>query len=322
MDYNPITLVTPKSPMLRPEIPRTMPERILIGVDFRQPSLAAAKWAALHFGEWARIELAHVLPVPEAPRFLQPLVPLDDRLVSGTDGQLPALRGFAETLSCTDLSVHVRVGNPPDSLAELAGSLDAGLVVAGRKAVDGSRGITLERLLRRLAMPALVLDGRSVESPRRILAAVDDAEIGSSVIHWAAALARYFGAELMVLHILSNALADWRLPGDENCDEGPRSQVGRSCHWIAPTHAWLRDLQRTYGPASEGRTIVAVGTPGPVILERARTSRADLIVLGRNGTHALCRTDMGSATRLVLRGAQVPVLVVPPLDPGCSGISL
>jgi nucleotide-binding universal stress UspA family protein len=68
------------------------------------------------------------------------------------------------------------------------------------------------------------------------------------------------------------------------------------------------------GLVSEGRSIVAVGTPGPVILERARTNRADLIVVGRHGSHALSRSDLGSATRLILRGAQVPVLVVPPVS--------
>jgi nucleotide-binding universal stress UspA family protein len=306
-----MTLVTGSSVAGRAAVPPTIPERILVGVDFRQPSLAAAKWAAARFGPCASIDLAHVVPIPDVPRFLQPLVPLDDRMVTGTESKLPALHGFADTLGSTDLSAHVRVGHPADTLAELAVSLQAGLVVAGRKAVDGNRGLTLQRLVRRLNVPVLVLDGRASGSPRRILAAVDDAEIGNGVVDWAVRLARYFGAELRLLHILNGSLL--QEPGDRGgaCDHGP---LGRSFRWVAPTHTWLRGFLGIRGLVSEGRSIVAVGTPGPVILERARTSRADLIVVGRNGSHALTHSDLGSATQLVLRGAQVPVLVVPPVS--------
>ena len=109
------------------------PERILIGVDFRQPSLAAASWAAAHFGE-STIELAHVLPIPEVPAFLRPSMPaLDDRLRTAAASPLPALRGFAGTLGAKDLSVQVRVGPPVDGLAEAAASFGAQLVVLGRK---------------------------------------------------------------------------------------------------------------------------------------------------------------------------------------------
>jgi nucleotide-binding universal stress UspA family protein len=295
----------------RPEMPRAIPDRILVGVDFRQPSLAAAKWAAAHFGACAGIELAHVLPVPEVPRFLQPIVPLDNQLINGPDSQLPALRGFAETLGDAGLSVHVRVGQPADRLAELAGSLGAGLVVAGRTAVGRNRGVTLQRLVRRVAVPALILDGRPAVSPRRILAAVDDAEIGSGVVDWAARLARHFGAELMLLHVRNDGLIGEERARERASEQSPCTMLGRSCRWVAPTHKWLQSLQRNSGSPSDGRTIVAVGTAGPVILERARTSKADMIVVGRNGAHALSSTDMGSATRLILRGTQVPVLVVP-----------
>ena len=58
-------------------------DRILVGVDFRQPSLAAARWAATHFGRRTQRALAHVQTVPEVPGFLQPTMPvLDDRLAA------------------------------------------------------------------------------------------------------------------------------------------------------------------------------------------------------------------------------------------------
>jgi universal stress protein E len=291
--------------------PQRAPERILVGVDFRQPSLAAARWTTAHFGTCA-IELAHVLPIPEVPAFLRPVMPaLDDRLQTAAPSLLPALRGFAGTLGAKDLSVQVRVGPPIESLAEAAASFGAELVVLGREALDGRRGRTLERLIRRLPVPALVVDSRVRESPRRILAAVDDAAVGGNVVGWASALAQYFGAELILLHALDASLLAHQWPWEERACESDSARLGKSSRWVAPTHAWLQRLSDEVGRTPSGRTIVAVGAPGPVILGRAQVSRADLIVVGRNGSHAMSSADIGSATRLILRAAQVPVLVVP-----------
>jgi nucleotide-binding universal stress UspA family protein len=56
-----------------------------------------------------------------------------------------------------------------------------------------------------------------------------------------------------------------------------------------------------------------------VIVGRAQVNRADLIVVGRNGSHAMSAVDIGSTTRLTLRAAKVPVLVVPSADmPECD----
>jgi nucleotide-binding universal stress UspA family protein len=295
--------------------PQRAPERIIVGVDFRQPSLAAARWAAAHFGTCA-IELAHVLPIPEVPAFLRAVMPtLDDRLRTPAPSLLPALRGFAGTLGAKDLSVQVRVGPPVESLAEAAANFGAELVVLGRKALDGSRGRTLERLIRRLPVPALVVNSRVRESPRRILAAVDDATGGRNVVGWGAALAQHFGAELMLLHALDESLLAHQWLWEGTACESESGRLGKSSRWVAPTHTWLQRLGDDAGRASKGRTIVAVGAPGPVILGRAQVNRADLIVVGRNGSHAMNAADIGSATRLVLRAAQVPVLVVPSANP-------
>lgn len=309
-----MTLVNYSASSAERPTPRMSPERILVGVDFRQPSLAAARWAAAHFGTCA-IELAHVLPIPEVPAFLRPSMPaLDDRLKTASASPLPALRGFAGTLGVKNLSIQVRVGPTVDSLAEAAATFGADLVVLGRKALDGSRGRTLERLIRRLAVPALVVDGHVRGSPRRILAAVDDASVGRKVVEWAGALAQHFGAELTLLHALSQSLLSHQWLWEERACESDSVSLGKSSRWVAPTHAWLQRLGDSVGQSAGSRTIVAVGAPGPVMLARARVSRADLIVVGRNGAHAMSTADIGSATRLTLRATKVPILVVPSTD--------
>jgi nucleotide-binding universal stress UspA family protein len=300
------------------EISRPVLERLLVGVDFRQPSLAAARWAATHFGSGTRIDLAHVVAVPEVPRFLESAVPaLDDRLATAVGTPLPSLRGFATTLSASDLSAHVRVGHTVQSLADIAGDLQSDLVVLGRKGLDGNRGRTLERLIRRLTVPALVIANGKKERPRRILAAVDDAPIARELVNWSARLAQHFGAELTLLHVLSDALLayEWGWHESSCTQRGPVS-LGSSFRWVPPIHAWLRGFCTTYGSHTALRTVVAVGSAGPMILARAQAARADLIVVGRSGAHATGPGAIGSATRLALRGAQVPLLVVP--DAGAS----
>jgi nucleotide-binding universal stress UspA family protein len=295
------------------EIAEPALDRMLVGVDFRQPSLAAARWAATHFGRRTPLVLAHVQTVPEAPGFLQPVMPvLDDRLMARFGSPLPGLRGFAATLGVTDLSVHVRVGHVVQNLTDVAGNLETDLVVLGRKTLDGSRGRTLERLIRGLPVPALIIGNGTGQRPRRILAAVDDAPIGRRVVGWAARLAQYFSAELTLLHVLSADLLAHACDSEEGLGEPPaQGSLGNSSCWVSPTHAWLRSIGTVDGEPSVVRTSVAVGAVGPSILARAQAGRADLIVVGRNGAHASGPGGIGSATRLALRGAQVPLLVVP-----------
>ncbi len=55
---------------------------------------------------------------------------------------------------------------------------------------------------------------------------------------------------------------------------------------------------------------VAYGAPYREILQRARATRAELIVLGRHGTSGVRTTLLGSTAERVVRGKAAPVLVV------------
>jgi nucleotide-binding universal stress UspA family protein len=56
--------------------------------------------------------------------------------------------------------------------------------------------------------------------------------------------------------------------------------------------------------------LVDIGQPGPVIVERAATLPADLIVMGTHGISGFQRLVLGSVTEHVLRKAACPVLTV------------
>jgi nucleotide-binding universal stress UspA family protein len=113
------------------------------------------------------------------------------------------------------------------------------------------------------------------------------------MVAWAAAWARQFDARLLLLHVLQAGAA-----GDVA---------------IRRTHAVVRQVYHHVVRAPfTGRTTVAVGQSGAVLLEHARAIRADIIVLGRTGKHAAGPTELGTTTRLLLRAAQVPVAIIPP----------
>lgn len=61
--------------------------------------------------------------------------------------------------------------------------------------------------------------------------------------------------------------------------------------------------------------VIQTGEPAPTILAKAKSLRADLIVLGSHGHTAGYDLLVGSTAQRVLKGAEVPVLVVPQRAP-------
>ncbi len=56
---------------------------------------------------------------------------------------------------------------------------------------------------------------------------------------------------------------------------------------------------------------VNVGVPAEVIIEQAKLSKADLIVIGSHGQQAYCGGVLGSVASKVLQGTPVPVHMIP-----------
>jgi nucleotide-binding universal stress UspA family protein len=75
---------------------------------------------------------------------------------------------------------------------------------------------------------------------------------------------------------------------------------------------YRRSLAAAVKKVSEAATseVVLSGAPGAAILETARMTKADLIVLGTHGRGALSRLFAGSVAEYVLRHANVPVLTI------------
>ena len=133
---------------------------------------------------------------------------------------------------------------------------------------------------------------------KRILIPLDLSPLGEAKLPVAEAQARAFGAELILLHVL------------------PPEAVDRSGA-VSPEEARARTYLDTVAARmrADGLTahgLVRIGPAASTIVDAARESKADLIVLGSSVRAGLPRAFLGSVADEVVRQAPCPVLLVQP----------
>jgi universal stress protein A len=132
---------------------------------------------------------------------------------------------------------------------------------------------------------------------RLILVPVDFSPDSLNALSSARGLAKQFGAELLLLHVIapidlitvSDVFEEQRRAGD-----AALTRIG----------AELRTAGQRF------RVMVKAGVPSRLIVDTARRSGADLIVLGTHGRTGLAHMLIGSVAEKVVRTATCPVLTV------------
>ena len=217
-----------------------------------------------------------------------------------------------------DASIHrgvaartcVAEGNPLATIAAVAQELDAHLLVLGARGESFLRhallGSTAARLLRKSATrPVLVVKQAPHEAYRSVLVAVDF----SPVSLYAIQLAKFWapGADLVLLHA-------FELPY-----EGKLAFAGVDEHLIRHYVAneaearrkRLHELAATAGLASPEYSVRIIhGDPAQQIIATEQDVDADLIVVGKHGSHIAEELLLGSVTKHVLGESQCDVLVI------------
>ena len=142
---------------------------------------------------------------------------------------------------------------------------------------------------------------------QRILCPVDSSPFSERALRQAAALASWYGAELVALSVRSRLLPSALLlefPGALPLQEAEMRNAGEEA------------LNAFVSEAVGSRVAQVVTTDGPVVPEILRIAAelpADLIVMGTHGLSGFQRLLLGSVTEKVLRKAPCPVLTVPRL---------
>ncbi|HEX6535256.1 MAG TPA: universal stress protein [Gemmatimonadaceae bacterium] len=296
-------------------------DRIVIGIDFGAPSLAAAAWIAHALAPAGELMLVHVIGAPPPLSLGEPRpAPTEEAIHAAREVAGSRLRDVAATLGDRPVRVEVRDGPPAPGIAAAAEAWGADLVAVGpheaRRPPWSAIGSTAEHLIRMSPIPVLLVTGSASGPPRRLLVPVDDGDLSAAVLEWAGAIARCFGAGITLAHVIDARSGERRAPGLADASRSSADATGDEPAAAPPevvAKEWLARLARELPGARPAELAVSAGVPGEEVLATALRAGADLIIMGRRGRGRVLPGEVGSTARTVLRGASCPVLIV--VDP-------
>lgn len=159
----------------------------------------------------------------------------------------------------------------------------------------------------------------------KILVPVDYSDHSDRALQWGASLAEKYGAQLLLLHVISRASENLSERGAERTDtllpfaldnpsvyRAPSAQREvMSVDLVEMAQNDLKDLAIAKLNASVSASpTVGVGEPAEEILRVARDEAVDLIVMGTHGRTGLHHVLLGSVAETVMRTAPCPVFTV------------
>jgi nucleotide-binding universal stress UspA family protein len=236
--------------------------------------------------------LAVVLPLISNPEYEAQAPAQAQRAEAEAALALQALRQMAQAAG---VPVELRARRGPEAYREIvdeARERGSDLIVIRRR---GRRGLLANLLVGEMVRnvvthaPCSVLvtpRGAGMWS-RRVLVAIDPQATDMTPVVTAAAIAAECAIPLSVL-----AVADAAPDAIQRADNAL---------------ALALSMAKVHGVAAE--RLVATGRPHQRILETARQSGADLLVIGRHGNDALARAWLGGVAQKVIGLAELPVLV-------------
>jgi nucleotide-binding universal stress UspA family protein len=296
--------------------------RIVYATDLSpvsEPAWQEAGRLARLFG--AEIVLLHVVAPPV-------VFPVEGYFPSGLYEELlqaarrDAQAGFDRllaTVAGSGLKVRIRLEEGPPAPRILATVADeaADLLVIGTHGRTGLQrtllGSVADRAVRQAACPVLTVRsaprGEPLREIRRICYATDFSPTARAAWHWAASIAAAAGAEVDVVHVTFEPVADRHLPAEAL---GQMARVLREQGQLEVE----RFLAASTLPRERVHVRLAQGIPGEQIVRRAQEEAADLVVMGTHGWSGVVRWMLGSVAHHVIQTAPCPVLTVAPAGSG------
>jgi nucleotide-binding universal stress UspA family protein len=142
---------------------------------------------------------------------------------------------------------------------------------------------------------------------KRVLVATDFGEAAAVALNYGRELARRFGASLEVLHVCDNAIGRGFGVDGFTVDF---SNLQREIETAARKELDALLDEKDEATLQAQTVSVVSATPALAIVEHARRSKADLILMGTHGRGAVAQLLMGSVAERVVRLAPCPVLTV------------
>ena len=272
---------------------------VLCAVDIAEPGRAA-------FGQALALARAH-----DARLLTVHGVPLDRSFNTGATERVTYLRGMsmAAQAAGVDVRVSVQSGEAAEIILLHARARESGLIVLSAqhgKANGRAAGSVAEDVLRGAGCPTLIVPLRAAGPPLRAfdnaLCAVDLSADLEGLVERVASLVQQREHRLVLFHAVAGSTSGSAVSRQTVAKDYVRG-LGKDA---------LRRLQDLI-PAERGGAVfarVSVGDVVPEIVEAARASRADMIVIAARRRTRLGRRMFGITAQL-LRQADRPVLAVP-----------
>jgi nucleotide-binding universal stress UspA family protein len=297
--------------------------KLICATDFSEPSLEATRVAARlarRFGDELVLVHAWTSPLLHYREVISDPLRVDEKAVARVtldlENQARALRGQG-------LTVETRLihnADPAEAFTTLARELDARLIVVGshsrRAAARLFIGSAAERTMLLADRPVLIVhpgagaldDWVDGKRPLRVVMGLDRSPASQAALGWIGTLRTLGPCDVTFVH------AFWPI------EEYARLGVRGSLDLATSDQETMRVLDRELRPLLAGlpgtgsvelRLKAVWGSAAEPILDEARATRADLLVLGTNQKRAMARLWAGSTVQPTVRLAELPVLCVP-----------
>jgi len=293
-------------------------KHILCPIDFSDTSMRALTYATA-CASWygAQLEILHVVPA-----FEHGVVPERSGGISepgrpvSRDAIIAEMRRSLEAAGTTGVNAKVlaQEGRAHEVIVNRAHAR-ADLLVIGTHGRSGFNRLLLgsvtEKVLRTATCPVLTVPAAAPAMTaaavafKRIICAIDYSPSALKALRYALELGRQADGCVTVLYALEY------MDPEEPCEHVDFDIRTRRQHFIDHArerlHAQLAQEPTTWCEIEE---VVAIDRAYKAVLQQATASKADLIVMGAQGTAGVELMVYGSNTQHVVRAATCPVLTV------------
>lgn len=143
---------------------------------------------------------------------------------------------------------------------------------------------------------------------KRICAPTDFSDMGDRAVEYGAALARKYGAELHILHVIHDVTEKLRHPDFTSHGTSIHDFLGK-LETGATEYLSRLAAEKPWHDLTVNR-VQLVGSPVEEICRYAEQNQIDLIVLGTHGRTGLKHMLIGSVAERVVRSAPCAVLTI------------
>jgi nucleotide-binding universal stress UspA family protein len=219
------------------------------------------------------------------------------------DEQVRKIEGLGATVAQARLSE----GGAAEEIVALAEEIGAGLIAVGSRGRGRIRrllmGSVSDAVVRHASCPVIVVRGKPVIFPAKVLLATDGSEEATLALQTAADLSERTGSELHVVHVGEVTLVyhperhGYGAEYEEHEREA-RQLLEEQVEWMKAAGATVAQAHLSMGRADEE------------IVVMAEELGADLVAMGSKGLGGVRRAMVGSVSDSVVRHAHCPVMVV------------